>query len=167
MKTLMREERFDGIKPSDKDFIIAFDREMQELGYDFGGEIGSGYCWGKYMIIYAKTGVKAKKVAARIFIREEEIVLRLFFSKIDSHRAYIEKAPPHIKEAFTGSQGDCHHCEHKPEGVCNFRKSYTIDGKAIEKCSDVVFEYHEPSVEKLPDYMGLLREFYGARRRTA
>lgn len=25
---------------------------MDQMGYGFGGQIGSGYCWGRYMIIY-------------------------------------------------------------------------------------------------------------------
>lgn len=92
MKTLLQEERFNFISPENKAFISAFGNEISKLGYGFGGSIGSGFCWGKYMIIYSKLGVKSKKVVARIYIRENCIVLRLFLNKIDKHREYIENA---------------------------------------------------------------------------
>lgn len=155
-------EEFSMLSSQNKAFILAFDREMETLGYDFGGHIGSGYVWGPYMIIYAKTGVKTKQVAARIYIRENGIVLRLFLSKIDHHRAYIENAPHHIKAAFLKGHGDCS-CNPKKEN-CNFRKTYTIEGSLIEKCSGVVFEFHDPDMAKLPDYVGLLQEFYGKKK---
>jgi len=44
------------------------------------------------------------------------------------------------------------------------RKTYTIDGKQMEKCSGVVFEFYNPTMEKLGDYMGLLAEFYPAKK---
>jgi len=64
MNKIMEEDRFSIITESDKKFIISFDKEIKTLGYNFGGGIGDGYCWGKYMIIYSKTGVKTKSVAA-------------------------------------------------------------------------------------------------------
>jgi len=169
MKDVLGEDRFQIIEEADKNFILAFDEAMQKLGYDFGGEIGSGYCWGPYMIIYAKTGVKAKKVAARVFIRKDCIVLRLYFTNIDKHRAYIENAAPNIKEVFTGERGDCSHCEggHRKDGFCKFRKTYSIDGQDYEKCNGIVFKFWWPDLEKLPDYMGLLKEFYAAKRRAS
>ena len=164
MRDVMREERFDIISAADKAFIIAFDKEMQTLGYAvYNGDIGSGYCWGRYMIIYAKVGVKAKQVAARIYIREDGIILRLFFGKVDTHRAYIESAPAHIKQVFTQDHGNCHYCPGK-EARCNFRKIYTLDDTQYEKCNGVVFEFGQPDMDKLSDYMGLLNEFY--RRKT-
>ena len=86
MKTILDEERFHFISEDNKAFILAFSDEISKLGYDFGGSIGSGFCWGPYMIIYSKIGVKNKQVAARIYIRENSIVLRLFLNKIDKHR---------------------------------------------------------------------------------
>lgn len=77
------------IQQADKEFIVAFTKEMSKLGYGFDGKIGDGFCWGKYMIIYAKTGVKNKDVLARIYIREDGIVLRLYFNRIDEHRDNI------------------------------------------------------------------------------
>lgn len=163
MKNLMTEERFNLISEENKEFILAFDDEISKLGYSFGGNIGSGYCWGKYMIIYSKTEAKSKKVIARIYIRDEGIVLRLFFNQIDRHREYIEKAPSFIKDVFTGEHGNCHFCEHKRE-KCSFRKTYTINNQKIDKCSGITFEFWEPTVERLPDYINLLKEFYSQRK---
>jgi len=162
MAQILSEERFSIVSAADKGFILSFDKGMNELGYDFGGAIGDGYCWGKYMIIYSKTGVKSKKVIARIFIRESGIVLRLFFNDVDKHRAYIESAPEHIKSVFVNSHGDCS-CNPKKEN-CRMRKAYTIDGRRIEKCSGVVFEFWNPTAEKLTDYINLLAAFYPVKK---
>jgi len=155
----LTEERFNIIAEPDKAFILAFSREISKLGYNYGGHIGWGACWGRYMVIYSKAGTKSKQVAARIFIRDNGIVLRLFFNNVDKHTQYIENAPEHIKAVFTGAHGDCN-CNPKKDN-CRMRKTYAIDGKQIEKCSGVVFEFHQPDMTKLPDYVGLLREFYG------
>src|SRR5512138_1220379 len=106
---ILNEARFDFISAGHKAFILAFNQQMSSLGYDLCGKIGSGYCWGKYMLIYTRTGVKSKNVYARIYIQERNIVLRLFLNGIDKHRAYIENAPAYIKEVFTGRRGDCVH----------------------------------------------------------
>lgn len=162
MEDLLSEERFNVISEPDKAFIVAFDEKIRKLGYDSGGSICSGKCWGKYMIIYKKSGVKSKTVIARIYVRDDGIVLRLFFNNVDKHSAYIENAPGHIKDVFTGEHGNCNHCAHghRKDGFCKFRKTYTIDGKLIEKCNGVVFEFWQPTVEKLPDYINLLTAFY-------
>ena len=162
MGEILKEERFSIISEADKAFITAFDEGISALGYDFGGFIGDGYVWGKYMIIYSKTGVKSKKIAARIYIRENSIALRLFLNDIQKHDSYIENTPEHIKNAFTGGFGDCS-CNPKKEN-CRSRKTYTIDGRQHEKCSGVAYEFWEPTVEKLEDYTDLLREFYPLKK---
>ena len=164
MHDLLQEERFDFVPNGDKGFILAFHDSMTRLGYDFGNRIGSGYCWGKYMVIYTKSGVRSKRVFARIYIREQSVVLRLFFSAIDKHREYIENAPPHVKEVFVGSHGDCQHCHNDKDGVCRFRKTYTIDDRLMEKCNGVTFEFHNPSIQRVPDYIALFTEFYPSRK---
>lgn len=164
MSHIIEEPRFDFLSRRDRDFIINFDGEMNRLGYDFGVTIGSGFCWGKYMLIYTRSGVKSKKVYTRLYMRDEDIVLRMFFSDIDRHRAYIEQAPEHIKLVFTGTHGDCQHCHNEKGGGCRFRKTYTIDSRQIEKCNGIVFEFHDPGVEKLPDYLALYTEFYPVRK---
>lgn len=165
MRDLLKEKRFGFIATSDKRFILAFDGEMTGLGYGFGGKIGSGYCWGKYMIIYTRSGVKSKKVFSRIYIRDESIVLRFFFSDIDKHRGYIEHTSPHIKEVFVGEYARCKHCHNEKNGSCPFRKSYTIDGEFIEKCSGNTFEFYDPSLQRLDDYISLFTEFYPNRKK--
>lgn len=57
----MSEKQFDFIGSSDKQFIIEFTKALEDLGYTYGGEIGSGFCWGKFMLIFRKANVKSKK----------------------------------------------------------------------------------------------------------
>lgn len=162
MDILMEEERFSIISEDDKQFIKEFDKQIGLLGYDCGRTIGSGYCWGRYMIIYSKSGAKTKKVIARIYIRENNIVLRLFFNNINKHSDYIRQAPTHIKDVFINDRGLCGHCEGKKD-KCNFRKTYVIDGDEIQKCSGVTFEFFNPTISNLKDYIELLKEFYGKK----
>lgn len=166
MENILAEERFNILSTENKAFILAFDNAISKLGYSFGDNIGSGYCWGKYMIIYSKVGVKSKQVVARIYIREKSIVLRLFLIKIDKHREYIENAQAFIKDVFTGGHGKCNHCRNDKGGTCKFRKTYTLDNNFIEKCNGVTFEFWEPNLEKLPDYINLLKEFHPQRTKS-
>jgi hypothetical protein len=161
---ILQEPRFEFLSDDSKAFIHAFDESLNYLGYNFGGQIGDGYCWGRYMLIYRKTGVKSDRVYARLYLRGSgEVVLRMFLNDIDKHRAYIEHAQGYIKEVFTGPHGDCNHCPERTE-PCRFRKSYTIDGRLIEKCNGVVFEFHQPSLEKLGGYLALFSEFYSPKK---
>lgn len=154
---------FDFIKPQDKGFIYDFNKAMNRLGYDFGGTIGSGYCWGRYMLIYAKTGTKNKKVVARIYVRENGLVLRMFFSGIDRHRAFLEIAPDFIQEPFVGPHGDCQHCHNEKDGMCKFRKTYSLHNRSIEKCNGLTFEFSNPDSSRLVHYLDLFRKFYPSR----
>ena len=165
MKDILKEKRFDFISDDDKAFMIAFDNEMTKLGYHFNDKIASGFCWGQYMVIYTKTGVKSKKVYARIYLRDESIVLRLFFNKIDSHHEFIENASEYIKEVFVGDYGNCEHCHNEKNGVCKFRKIYTIDNRVIEKCNGKTFEFYNPSIEKIPEYIDIFTEFYSRKKK--
>lgn len=165
MHEILKEERFSFVSSEDKAFILAYNEEMTRLGYDFGSQIGSGYCWGKYMMIYRKSGVKSERVYARIYIREPSVVLRLFLNDIDKHRKFIENAPAYIKEVFVDDQGKCRHDRDDGGGKCKFRKTYTIDGRLIEKCNGITFEFLDPSVQKIKDYIALFAEFYPKRGR--
>ena len=160
MIKILNENRFDYMTDNDKAFVLAFNDEMKRLGYDFGGEIGSGFCWGKYMIVYRKLGVKSKKVFARIYMRDASIVLRLFFSKIDEHREYIENAPPYIKQVFTGDSANCNHCDNERVGRCRFRKVYTLEERKIEKCNGNTLRFEKPEISRIVDYIDLFTEFY-------
>lgn len=166
---LMQEPRFDFVSEDDKAFIIAFDAALLERGWGLenNGHF-SGYCWGRNMLIYYKMGIKAKKVAARIFLRDDDIILRLFLNGIDKHCAFIDNAPEHIKSVFLPGHGDCNHCKgigRRENGSCSFRKTYTLDGSLIKKCSGVVFELYQPTMQKLSDYLALLDEFYTTKGR--
>lgn len=162
MDRLLAEPRFNFISPENKAFILAFDEEMRALGYDCGGGIGDGGCWGSHMIIYSKVGVKSKSVAARIYIGDYGINLRLFLSGIEKHIAYIQAAPPYIKHAFEHGDGECK-CQPKPD-TCKFRKSYTLDGERVDKCNGEVFYYRAPTIEHLREYVALLHEFYPVKK---
>lgn len=165
MQSILNESRFDFLSAADKDFILAFDREMTRLGYDFGANIGDGFCWGKYMILYRKSGVKSDKVYARIYLRESNVALRLFLNGIDDHREYIENAPDFIQEVFTGPDGDCQRCHNDKGGVCKFRKTYTLNDRKIDKCSGYTFEFQHPDLLKLDAYVALFNEFYPPSQR--
>ncbi len=167
LNEILTEERFDFISPGHKAFILAFNDEMARLGYDFGDKIGIGYCWGKYMLIYTRSGVKSKNVYARIYVRDTSIVLRLFLNGIDKHREYIQSAPAFIKEVFMGPHGDCVHDHDGEDGGCMFRKTYTLDGRLIEKCSGITFEFHDPNLDKLGDFIALFTEFYPKKKALA
>jgi len=164
MNDFLEEDQFNFISKNDKEFILAFTEEMTRLGYNFGDKIGDGFCWGKYMIIFRKSGVKSKNVFARIYIRDSSIVLRLFLNSIDRHREYIENAPFHIKDVFVGNYGNCHRCHNDKGGACQFRKTYSLDDRIIEKCNGSTFEFHDPSNHKIPDYIGLFTEFYPKKK---
>jgi hypothetical protein len=164
MNDILGEDRFSFLSGSDKAFMLAFDEEMTRLGYDFGHQIGSGYCWGRYMAIYRRSGVKSNNVYARIYMRDAGIALRLFLNGVDQHRGFLEAAPAHIKQVFVGEHGDCHHCHNDQDGACRFRKTYNLHDRLIEKCSGVVFEFRHPSLERLGDYVALFTEFYPNRR---
>jgi len=163
MDEFLTERRFNTVSEQDKDFIMAFDKEINELGYDFGGAIHAGHSWGsQQMIIYGKTGTKSRQCAVRIWIKNEGILFQIYFTKIDAHRQYIETAPTYIKEVFTGYNNNniCKSCR----GKCG-PKEYTIDGHFYSICRDAPFWFDKPSIEKLPDYMGLLNEFYPKSKR--
>jgi len=165
----LSDPRYDYISCADKEFIVHFDEEMEGKGYSTGGIITPGYAGaparGRYLLIYAKVGVKSKQVAARIYCTDSGVILRLFLNSIDKHAAFIESAPEHIRAVFGSGIGDCHHCESRPDGVCKFRKTYTLNGKSHEKCDGEVFQFFNPDVKKLPAYMDLFCEFYHVRKK--
>lgn len=164
MEQILKASQFDFISDEDKAFIVAFSSALKTMGYDFDREIGSGYCWGRYMILYRRENVKSKKVYARFYMRDSGIVLRLYFSEINRHADYIEKAPTFIREVFTGEYGRCTHCHNEKEGQCKFRKSYQIAGQAIEKCNGRTFEFYHMTLERLPEILALFKIFYPVKK---
>jgi hypothetical protein len=110
----MKDEKYGFINKTSKNFISDFDNKMSELGYTSNGNIGNGFCWGKYMIIYTKSGVKSQKSYARIYIQENgSLCLRIYLSNVDKHRETIESAPEFIQKAFTNGFGACKHCHNQ------------------------------------------------------
>lgn len=165
IKQLLEETRFDFVSADNKAFIVAFDSAMHKRGWGLenNGHF-KGYCWGRYMLIYCKLGVKSKKVAARIYLRDQGIVLRLYLNGMDKYQAFLESSPEHIKSVFTNNHGSCGHCGNEHDGKCKHRKIYTIDGNLYEKCDGAVFEFESPTVEKLQDYFNLLDKFYPVKK---
>jgi hypothetical protein len=157
---LLAERRFNIVSENDKAFIMAFDKAVNELGYDCENTIGSGYSWSPLMIIYGKPGTKSRPCIARIYIHNEGISLRLFFSNINKHRVYIENAPEHIKSIFLGG----HDCPCRPVCPHKGQKVYTIDDKNYQKCCHADFRITKPNIDELSDYIGILAEFYPAKK---
>jgi hypothetical protein len=145
------------ITEEDRKFIDAISGEMDAAGY--GRNIDPGYCWGRYMFTFRKKNLKNPKNAARIYLREDGIVLRFFLPDIDAHWEYIEHAPAMIRESFVNDFGNCRHCHNEKNGACNFRRSWTLFGIRHEKCSDSTIQYFRPSIEHVGEYMDLFREF--------
>lgn len=70
MEELCKEKEYSFVSSKDKEFIAAFDTEMDRLGYTCGNTIGDGYCRERKMIIYSKWAVKAKNhMPASICVR--------------------------------------------------------------------------------------------------
>ena len=166
MKNLLEEAAYDFISSIDKGFIIAFDDEMNRLGYTCNKNIGDGYCWGRKMLIYTKQGVKSKKSYARVYIRDSDLILRLYFSNVDKQRDAIEQAPDYIQAAFTGDYGTCQHCHNmKADGSCSHRKTYAIHDKQYELCDGFAFWFFAPTADRLPEYSKLFLAFYPEKKR--
>lgn len=162
IKEQMAEDRFRFMSAPDKAFVVQMTEALASLGFTYGDVIGDGICWSKYMLIFRKTGVRSKKVVARIYIREKSVAWRLFCSDVTKHADCIAAAPEHIRTVFMGESGNCKHCR---GDVCRFQKCYEIEGRRIEKCNGEVFTFSDVSVEKIPDYIGLFKEFYVPKRR--
>lgn len=161
MKNLLEDEAYSFVCSKDKEFIVAFDAEMNRLGYTCNQTIGDGYCWGRKMIIYTKSGVKSKKSYARIYLRENDLILRMYFSNVDKQRQAIEQAPDYVQQAFTGDYGACKHCNNmKEDSSCSHRKSYTIYSKKYELCDGFAFWFFSPDIIRIPEYIKLFLAFY-------
>jgi hypothetical protein len=167
IQDFMKHEKYGFIKKTSKDFINNFDNIMSELGYTSNGNIGNGFCWGKYMIIYTKSGVKSQKSYARIYIQENgSLCLRIYLSNVDKHKEAIESTPEFIQKTFTNGFGACKHCHNQKEDeTCSHRKSYTIADTTYEKCDGFTFYFTNPDTSGIPEYLKLITTFYPERKR--
>jgi hypothetical protein len=158
---LLRDKSFDYISPENREFICAFDKEMEKRGYGAGNIIVDGICWGRNMLIYSRVGAKSPGVAARIYMKGDGISLRMFLNNVTSHSGYIANSPEIIKGVFTGKYGTCKHCK---GDNCKFRKDYKIEGVKYEKCNGVTFKFYKPTLEGLSEYVGLFDEFFALKK---
>lgn len=160
IRTQLNEKCADYLRPEDKEFVIAATQGFEQLGYTHNG-LEKGYMWGKYMMIFRKAGVKSKKVYARIYIQENHIVLRLYFNNISKRADYILHCPDFIQKVFLGEYGNCSRCSGEE---CKHRKKYEVGGVKYEKCDGYTFEFHDTTIDKVPDYMRLFCELNASKK---
>ena len=157
----LSENRFKIISAADIDFIKAFDKVMNEMGYDYGGTVSGNM---EIMaVIYGKTGTKNRICPARIHIDNGgKISLRFYLHKVDEHRQFIENAPTYIKDLFINSKGQCTGCNFK-DGKCKYKctKTYTVNGRLYNKC---YFSTDNPSADNIPYYRDIILEFYPMKK---
>lgn len=166
IECLMQDEKYSFINNTGKVFIADFDNEMNKIGYTSNSNICNGFCWGKYMIIYTKAGVKSQKSYARIYIQENgSVYLRMYFSNVDKHKETIEKSPDFIQNAFTSGFGACKHCHNqKEDGICSHRKTYTLNSVKYEICDGYAFYFKNPDSARIRDYVRLFKTFYPEKK---
>lgn len=164
METLLSSPAYDFLNTNHKTFVVAFDAAMADAGYVNAG-IQPYVTFGKFKIEYWNPAPKSKKVVARIYFRDDGIVLRLYFTNIDKHRSYIENAPSYIQDAFTNNHANCKHCDNgfNKNGTCKFRKSYTLHGIPYQKCSGDSFYFTKLDLSCVSGYLQLLATFYPAK----
>ena len=167
MENLLSDTIYSFVSQEDKDFIITFNEAMIKAGYE-NNDIQPYVVFGKYKIEYYKPGNKTKKYIARIYFREDEIVLRLYFSDIDKHRDYLENAPDFIKKPFVDDSHKCKMPDCKgmiTKGKCRYRKTYTLDGANRIKCSEQSFLFYNMESKNASQYVELLTIFYPVKKR--
>jgi hypothetical protein len=156
---------YDFVKEENKQFILAVDEALIKMGYE-SGQIQPYVFWGKYVIAYKKANSKTNNYVSKFYLRDENILFRLYLKKVETHEKYIENAPDFIKQSFIDSRGRCQHCKTKcnATGNCFHRKTYTIDNEHIEKCDGMVFLFRNLSLSAIPDYINLINEFYPPKK---
>ena len=154
------------ISPDDQSFLRALDEGFRKLGYASDG-IQPYVCWGKYVVSYYRPGLKTKKYVSRIYLRDDGILFRMYFSNVDAHMEAVMSAPDYIRAAFTREYGRCTRCRGDKLGVngtCLHRKSYTLFGTRYDMCDGQVFLFDERTLSAVDAYLSLLCAFYPAPR---
>jgi hypothetical protein len=163
----LSDEQYSFIGSKDKNFIIAFNDAMTVAGFENNG-IQPYVVFGKYKIEYYRPGNKTHKYVARIYLRDNEIVLRMYFSNIDKRRDSIEDSPEYIKKPFVDDSHKCKiNCKgmRMNDGKCRYQKKYTIDNMIYLKCSGESFMYYNMDGENASEYVELLATFYPKKKR--
>ena len=150
-------------------FIAAFDEAMNAAGYARLEKPHDNAYWNSF-IAYVKPGAKTPKIIARIYLRDDGIVLRVYASNIDKRRAYLEGAPAFIQQPFVNDDNNC-----KPgckgmrmaNGKCRYQKTYTLNGAAHVKCGDACFCYSNLDAKDAQEYVNLVAAFYPKARAAA
>ncbi len=150
VRNLLTDNKYAYLSMAEREFVIAFDAEAIRAGYGSRG-IEPYLCFGRYQIEYKKGG--AKKTIARIYITDDGIVFRLYLKPQGKHREYLESAPDFIKQALTGTRGDCKVCKDN----CTSRKTYTINDTTYAKCAGESFYFTGFSTQNIPAYLELIR----------
>ena len=166
MKNLLSNEIYNFISLKEKDFIIAFDNAMTTNGYA-NNAIQPYVVFGKYKIEYYNPAVKTKKYIARIYLRDEGAVLRLYFSSIDKHRDYIESAADFIKKPFVDDSHKCNSPNCKgmiTNGKCRYMKRYMLFDTHYLKCAEQSFMFYEMEAKNASSYVELLTAFYPIKK---
>lgn len=165
---LLSDETYEFAVQNDKDFIVAFITLMMAAGYENNG-IQPYVVFGKCKIEYFRPGNKTNKYVARIYLRDDEIVLRLYFSNIDRHSAYIAQVPDFIRKPFVDGVHKCKkpNCKGIGNGKCRYQKIYTIDGVRYMTCAEQSFCYYGMEAGNASQYVDLLSIFYPQKKRAA
>ena len=111
---------------------------------------------------------RQKKYIARVYFREDRIVLRLYFSGIDKHSDYIESASDFIKKPFVDESHGCKMPDCKgmiTNGKCRYRKTYSISGTPYIKCAEQSFMYYNMDAKNAERYTEPLMKFYPIKKR--
>jgi len=74
----------------------------------------------------------------------------LFNADINKHHICIKNAPEHIRKAWIFEGNDCTGCN----SSCSPKK-YDLGGRQFTKCIHFTGTFHNPTIEKLPDYIVL------------
>lgn len=161
LEEILSENRFNIISVSNKAFIVAFDKAITEMGYDFGGTVVGNKDF--LVIVYGKTGTKTRRRPACFHIDNDgNVCMKLYLHKVADHQQYIENTSAHIKEIFTNDIGKCNGCNFR-SGKCKYNctKTYTVNGRLYHKC---YFHVADLNMDNISEYIELLAEFYSMKK---
>lgn len=167
MKTLLADANHSYVSAQERTWLLEFYNQMEQLGFE-KILIGDFDRWGNDTVAFIKPNVKAKTYVVKIAFDGNSVCFRLYCRNVQKHQLFIESAPKHIVEIFTGDIGNCGHCpvggSVKPDGSCSHRKTYTIHGNQYAKCDGKVFYVPDFSRYPMEDMVALIREIYPMKK---